>query len=381
MEYLISTHAELATLPKDKLLERCLQLQTALDKSHKPIPGQPKYLQTPDGFMMWQEREITLSKESGTIAAIPGSVGNIISALGWDLINETLRVSIYNDTKIERIIDNGIFKGIRVRGAAVGSIGGVPNVTTLALEFNFYEMFLRELVGISKFKKTCARMGIKEQKPTGNNPWVFYQIEGEAGIWVDPSHEEIIKKIQTLQQRRQWPDRLAFAFLRRNLIRKFAGGISQKCKNFTRKLTVKGWYYPISKDRMERIALAALDGKQADGEIEYKSGGIETVENPEDAETVETELVDESTGEVVESAGTAEPNQMTDVSTGSVTEKTPEEKAELEKAKYSFGIMTKNSKLKLKEKFPNRVSTYGLEDLKKINKLISELVDKQAAQI
>ena len=379
MQYLPATTAELATLSKPKLLERCAELQNAFVENQTSIPGQPKYMQTADGFMMWQEKEITLSRDDKTIEAVGGSVGNIISALGWDHINEILRVSIYNDTNnVKKIVENGIHKGVIVRGAAVGSIGGIPSVTTLSLEFNFYEMFLSELAGLSG--RPFAIMGIKTAKPTGTNPWVFYQIEGPTGIWVDVSHQDVIKKFKTLMNRRKWPDRLAFAFLKRNLIRKYAGGISQKCKNFTRKLIVKGWYYPISKDRMERIALSALKGKQLNGEIEYKTIEAETevISTPEDAEAVETELVDTTTGEVVQTAGTAEPTQPKKP-VEKVEEKSPELEVELKKAEKGWAFLTKESKQELKKAFPSRLSTYQIEEVKKINKLINELATKQAA--
>jgi len=387
----MQTQTELAMLDKKELLQRCMALQNNLETNHRPIPGSPRYILTPDGYMMWQERSVLLSEDNKTLIGIPG-IGYTISSLGWEEINSVLRVQIYNDAEVRRIHEDGILKAVEVKGVAVGCIGGVPQVTTLVLTFNFYEMFLRELTGLTEKHYECARLGTKETKPEGNNPWIYYKIEGDAGVWVDLSHKEVITKLKTLQQRRQWPDRLAFAFLRRNLIRKFAGSISQKVKGSKAEVIVKGWYYPIDKNRMERISQGALKGIEVDTEIPLKISNSETITDIDD-DTIEGELVDETTGEVTGVAvGEDKAHDRADMAqvkardNGQPVRKTTEKpkseatKTALQKTFEGWSKLNTEQKRLLKKEYPQTMGEYNLRVLKSIQKRINELLDNQITE-
>ena len=382
MQYQIATQAELATLSKQQLFDRCLELQTAFVESQTPIPGQPQYMVTPDGYTKWIETKVHLSDSDKSLVNVP-KVGYTISAFGWNKINEVLRVSVFNNPNVEKIKDEkGQLKSVRVKGVAYGCIGGVPSVTSLSLEFNFYEMFKREITSLVMGYPAQAIMGTRTFIPTDTTkPWVFYPIQDEAGVWVDISHPEVIKKIQTLQQRRQWADRLAFAFLRRNLIKIFAGNIPTTSKYKNCDLTVKGWYYPISKDHMEKVVRAALEGKQEDEQIEFKTAEAEVIKSPDEAESVETEIIDEVTGEVTQSTNNVDCNRQ-EMSNEKQEEKAvenPEKQELLQKIQRGWSFLDSAQKQELKNEYPNQGSTYDVETLKKINKKINELVDSKQA--
>ena len=373
----LQTQTELVQLSKENLLQRCLALQERLEYEHRAVPGTPQYILTPEGYLMWQESTITLSVENETLVGVPG-IGFIISALGWEELNKILRVQVYNDASVRRIFEDGTFKAVEVKGAAIGCVGGVPQVTTLVLTLNFYEMFLRELTGLAEKQFTCARLGVKDVPPTTDKPWVFYKIEGDAGVWVDLSHDEVIKKIKTLQQRRQWPDRLAFAYLRRNLIRKFAGSLSQKVKSTKTDITIRGWYYPINRDRLERIAQCALKGEQADPEVELKTAKAEIIKDIDDA-SVEGEVIDEATGEVITLSVPLSPTKPQPQKPTKVVVSPVKQKA-LDAVYEGWMRLEKAQKQALKQKYPQTMTTYSTKELNAINRYINQLLDQQITE-
>jgi len=301
-----AVQAELAQMTREELIERCQALHGRVSAQGKTLPGQPQYFLTPEGYLLWQERTVRLMLEGCGLTNVPGGVGTIIDALGWDRINEVLRVHVYLNPNATMLPAGAPPRSVRVSGAAVGCIGGVPQVHTLSLTWAFYDMFLAELINKVKYNKAAGAMGVRDQRPAGfdRQPLNFYEIEGGAGVWANLQHEDIITCLKTLQDRRSKPDRAAYTFLKRNLIRSFAGGISQKVAGSPADIVVRGWYYPLDKDRLERIALGAMRGEQADGEVQLQVVPDEQVQSAEEGAAADAELVDETTGEPVARAGT-----------------------------------------------------------------------------
>lgn len=377
--------AEFALLTKEQLVERCVALQSRVIAQGKTLPGQPQYMMTPEGYLMWQERDVHLSATNGGIVVIP-SVGPTISALGWDMLNHVLRCHIYLSPNIELVkTASGKVGAVRVTGAAVGSVGGVPQVHTLTLTYAFYEMFLGELVNKVKYNKTAGFLGTKSDTPGAPGKWAWFELEGPAGVWADLSHGEIQTCLKTLQDRRSKPDRAAFTFLRRNLIRTFAAGISAKCDGPERTVTVKGWYYPISKDRMERICQLAFDGKQGDPEVEFKSIETQKLADGDEAAAVEAELADEQSGEIGAGSGAAPPSSQPAQPVQPMQPEPkppgpgdgPEWQAAFDACRNAFGMLTMDQKRAVKEKFPGDMHAKCTDELRSIHNEIMTIYEQQ----
>lgn len=380
--------SELANMTRDELAIKCQSLQERIVKQGKTLPGQPQYFMTPDGYILWQERTVSL-RIGGGLTNIPG-VGTVIDALGWDRLNEVLRVHVYLNPNAQMI--GSPARAVRVSGAAVGCVGGVPQVHTLSLTWAFYDMFLTELIQKVKRNRVCGAMGIKGERPKGfdGKPLNFFEIEGGAGVWVDVSHDDIITTLKTLQERRSKPDRAAYTFLRRNLIRSFSGGISQKVPGESADIPVRGWYYPISKDRLEKIAIAAMRGTQADKEVELKTCPDEKMADANEGAAIEAELVDESTGEPVERAGVAP--MHTDHAPVAPVAAAPAQPAAqptqdaddgqremmIDTLAVMFRDLTRDEKVAMKQRFPKPASTMALDELKEVHRHMSETLSMRA---
>ncbi len=357
----------LQAMSKEQLVVRCTELMNR----EQVLPGAPRYMRGPGGYMVWQEQPVQLSVDDGTIENIWG-VGHVISALGWARINEVLRVAIYNDPHVETIRENGKAVAVRVQGAAVGCIGGVPQVTTLSLTYNFQEMFLRELLKLADKKWGCAKAGSRGRRPVGENDWVFYELAGEAGVWVDVAHKEVRDKIATLLGRRKLPDRTAFTFLRRNLTKQMSGGMRQKCAGATDTRLVRGYYYPLSRERMEAIAAGALRGEQVDDEVQLITAGAVTVDDPDEVIDIEAEEVDNETSAAPVPQGPAPVEPATQLS--------PAQVEILADMGNGWRILSRENRAALKAQFPGPFEERALYELQMIDKKIKQLADAQAQQ-
>lgn len=402
----LATQAELARMSRDELLDRCMALAAHIEG--KAQPGEPQYLLTPEGYLMYQRRVVSLTTNGGGLTFIKG-VGTIIDSLGWDRINEVLRVHVYMSPNIE-IVGNPA-RAVRVSGVGVGSIGGVPQARPLSLTYEFGAMFLAELVQKVRYTKTAGTMGVRGEKPASwkwcdNNgrehaanasgrPMVFYSIEGDAGVWVDVSHDEILGILKTLQDRRSKPDRSAFTFLRRNIVRMFAGGISQKVSREKEEVSrhdveVLGYYYPLTRDRLEKIAASALVGTQADQAVECKAITAETVTNADEAAAEEAHVIDTDTGEVVDAGGAPAAEAPTAAAAGAQPPRDREGapakddgKSEAWEDEYkacadTFALMTKEQKVAFKKRFPGNVRNMGLAQLRECRAAIVEIMAPKA---
>lgn len=368
----VAVRAELVNLSREDLMQRCIALQDQLADSGKAMVGQPQYFMTPEGYMLWQERTVRLTKDGGGLTEIPG-VGTVIDALGWDRLNEVLRVHVYVNPNAQMIGNPA--RSVRVSGAAVGCVGGVPQVHTLSLTWAFYDMFLSELLQKVKRNKSIGAMGVRYEKPSGytNLPINFYEIEGGAGIWVNLQHDDVITTLKTLQDRRSKPDRAAYTFLRRNLIRTFACGISQRAPKVPYDVVVRGWYYPVDKERLEKIALAAMKGEQADEHVQLHVVQDEVIQDANEGAAAEAELVDESTGEMVPSAGAVpiecEPAPI------DLTPKYSEREKLIETVRARHKMLTREQKLELKKKFPQKADEMDIETLENVQAFIDEALN------
>lgn len=371
----VATQAEIAQMSREQLVERCLALASRLEG--KPAPGQPVYMLTPDGYMMYQDRTVSLTTNGGGLTFIKG-VGTVIDALGWDKINEVLRVHVYVNPNAEVITENGTARAVRVSGVAIGSVGGVPQAHALSLTFAFYEMFLGELVHKVRYVKTAGAMGVVGQRPAGfdNRPLQFFNIESGAGVWVDVSHDEIIAIMKTLQDRRSKPDRAAYTFLKRNLIRSFAGGISQKAGGADDRVSkidvpVRGFYFPMTRERLEAIAKGALKGTQVDKAVEVRTAPVERIASADEAETVETELVDTETGAVVPASDIA-PAQPVEPPKPPAPQPPTERDIKFNACRDAFAMLTAEQKKRIKAKFPGDMNAKTKDELTAILDAIRE---------
>lgn len=369
--------AEFALLSKEQLVERCVSLQQRVITQGKTLPGQPQYMMTPDGYLMWVDQSVELTVANGGIVTIP-SVGNIISALGWDMLNQVLRVNVCQSPNIELVkTPSGKVGAVRVSGAAIGSLGGVPQVHTLTLTYAFYEMFVGELVNKVKYNKTAGFLGTKNQHPTTPGTWAWFEVEAPAGVWADLAHGEVMTCLKTLQDRRSKPDRAAFTFLKRNLIRTFAPGIQARCDSTTRTVQIRGWYYPMTKDRMERICQMALSGKHGDAEVEYKPIEAQAITDGEEAAAVEADLNDEQGGQEEAAPGGQPPSAPPPSPAPQEPDKPAEWQAVFGVTRDAFTNLSMEQKREIKAKFPGDMNGKSTEELRAVHAAMMAMYQQQ----
>ncbi|MBU3205179.1 hypothetical protein [Clostridium algidicarnis] len=177
--------------------------------------------------------KVKLEEKKGHIAVIQNKA--MITATGYNSMNQFAGVSIITPEKLTLpsgdivvnpypIIDpeSGTIDKVWVKKTAIGySPTGSLVMTSSTLLYDIRMYFIQDLNKKVQYNKGAGRMCMEqmlteEEKKKG----MFLPIQGKMGIWVDLTHQEILKCMDTYIQNKLFAERKAQTIAERNALKK-----------------------------------------------------------------------------------------------------------------------------------------------------------------
>ena len=209
------------------------QLTTQKQEIAKLGDGDVFIKRTSTGAIKAIRGKVKLEEKKGHIAVIQGKA--MITAPGYNAMNQFAGVSIITPEKLTLpngdvvvnpypIIDpeSGTIDKVWVKKTAIGySPTGNLVMTSSTLLYDIKMYFIQDLNKKVQYNKGAGRMCMEqmltdEEKKKG----MFLRIQGTMGIWVDLTHTEILKCMDTYIQNKLFAERKAQTIAERNALKK-----------------------------------------------------------------------------------------------------------------------------------------------------------------
>lgn len=235
---------------------------------------------TESGLVKAVKAQIKLEEKKGHLAEVQGKV--MITGAGYNEMNKVAGVSVVTPDSLTLpdgsvvvnpypIIDpaSGSISKVWVKKMAIGlsPIGNLV-ITTSTLLYDIQMYFIQDLVKKIKFNATAGRLCLKsmlteQEKEKG----IFYQIEGELGVWADFSNKDVLTAIETFVQNKLFAERKAQTIAERNAMKKHPALSTVYVvptgpeKSRTGVVNVVGFSHDFSQQELLDIAQKATDGE------------------------------------------------------------------------------------------------------------------------
>jgi len=143
----------------------------------------------------------------------------------------------------------------------------------------------------------CAELGEKNQPPTKDGKWVWYEMEEPLGLWINYTDPIIISCMEEHTQKQRFADRIAQTIVERNILKDHpAIGIDQvkpipgyEKGDAAALVTVYGYQHNLDRPKMQGIMERAEKGDEV---VDVKAETIDKVDKEEE-EAVAKEVVGE----------------------------------------------------------------------------------------
>ena len=261
--------------------------------------------------------EMTLFERLGHIYEQRGKW--IITGPGYRHLNKVPSISLLSPTSvvvdgklvpnphIERDPKTKAVTSVNLRKVGIGySPTGNLVVIDKTLFFHPYTYFIQSVQAKMKKGAKGAKYGIEATKPTEPGAWVFFEMQGALGIWMDYTAAEIIDCLEELTQRQKFAERMASTIVERNILKDHpAIGTTQVYpiadieKYAKANVTVYGWRVADSPQDFGRILAAAeknIEASDLEGVIVQKETIIDIEPEIEQEAMAELEEQDKSAG-------------------------------------------------------------------------------------
>lgn len=286
------------------------------DNSQKSIvslgDGKVFVKRTPDGIIRAVQGVVQLDEKNGEIAEIQGRF--MTTAKGFNTLNQIAGLSIITPEKLTlpegNIVVNpfpfvdpetGSITKVWVKKVAIGySPTGNLVVTSATLQYDIRMYFIQDLVKKVEFckdaGKICLKSSLSEEELKNGQ---FFAIDGELGVYVNFSHKDILKAINTYIQKKLFGERNAQSICERLVLGKhpalahaaYVDAIGAE-KARIAKVPVIGFVHDLTREEMLNITEQAEKGQ----EIKVKGQSVETIDigvTTATKEEMETEIDDE----------------------------------------------------------------------------------------
>ncbi|GAB6172024.1 hypothetical protein JCM15765_15020 [Paradesulfitobacterium aromaticivorans] len=251
---------------------------------------------TDSGMVKAVKAQMKLEEKKGHLAEVSGKV--MITAGGYNELNKIAGISIITPDKLTLpdgsvvvnpypIIDpeSGTISKVWVKKMAIGlSPIGNLTITSSTLLYDIQMYFIQDLVKKVQYNSAAGRMCLKSMlTDTEKQKGVFYQIEGDLGVWADFSNKEVLKAIETFVQNKLFAERKAQTIAERNVMKKHPAlsmvyvDAQGPEKGKTAMVPVIGFTHDFSKEELLDIAQKAADGEP----LTLNNKRVEIIENTE----------------------------------------------------------------------------------------------------
>lgn len=265
--------------------------------------GQVFIKRTSEGAIRSIKSVITLEEANGEIAIIQGKA--MTTGKGFYHANQIAGLSIMTPEKLTLpsgqvvvnpypVIDeaSGTLRKVWAKKMAVG-YGPTGNLvitsSTLLYDINMY--FIQDLLKKVQYNAGSGRICMEnmltdDEKSKG----IFFRFDGMLGVWVDVSHKEILKAIDTFVNKKNFAERNAQTIAERLVLSKHPAlshiayvNAEGPDKGKRAKVTVIGYVNDYDQNTLLELA------KQAERGEEIKVGGktVETINVTADATSVD----------------------------------------------------------------------------------------------
>lgn len=291
---------------------------TQQDNNQKSIvalgDGKVFVKRTPDGIIRAVQGVVQLDEKNGEFADIQGKF--MTTAKGFNTLNQITGLSVITPEKLTlpegNIVVNpfpfvdpetGSITKVWVKKVAIGySPTGNLAVTSATLQYDIRMYFIQDLVKKVEIckdaGKICLKSSLSEEELKNGQ---FFAIDGELGVYVNFSHKDILKAINTYIQKKLFGERNAQSICERLVLGKHpalahaayvnATGTGPS-KARTAKVPVIGFVHDLTREEMLNITEQAEKGQ----EIKIKGQQAETIDigvTTATADEMETEIDDE----------------------------------------------------------------------------------------
>lgn len=251
---------------------------------------------TETGLIKAVKALIKLDEKKGHIVEIEGKF--MIQAGGYNEMNKVAGVSIITPDKLTLpdgnivvnpypIVDpeSGTISKVWVKKIGIGfsPIGNLV-ITSSTLLYDIQMYFIQDLVKKVQYNSAAGRLCLKSMLTDAEKQkGVFYQIEGELGVWADFSNKDILKAINTFVQNKLFAERKAQTIAERNVMKKHPAlstvyvDAQGPEKNRSAVVPVIGFTHDFSREELMDIAQKASDGEP----ITVNNKQVEIVETTE----------------------------------------------------------------------------------------------------
>jgi hypothetical protein len=237
---------------------------------------------------------VLLEEKNSEIAPIQGKT--MTTSKGFHKANQIAGLSIITPDRLQNaegqmvvnpfvILDeksNSISK-VLVKKMAIGysPIGNLV-ITSATLLYDIKMYFIQDIMKKVQYNKDAGRVCMidsvtEEEKKKGE----FFRMDGDLGIWVDFSHKDILKALETFIQKKLFAERNAQSICERLVMAKHPALSHIAYVNSTgpekaaaAKVSVVGYFYDVTREELEHIAKAAERGE----EIVVKGQKVETID-------------------------------------------------------------------------------------------------------
>lgn len=255
--------------------------------------------------------EMTLFERLGQIYEMKGKW--VIQGPGYRHLNKVSSISLLSPTSvvvdgklvpnphIERDPKTKAVTSVNLRKVGIGySLTGNLVVIDKTLFFHPYTYFIQAVQAKMKKGAKGAKYGIEATKPTDPGAWVFFEMQGTLGIWMDYTAAEIIDCLEELTQRQKFAERMASTIVERNILKDHPAigttqvrPIQDTERGVKANVTVYGWRVADRPEDFGRI-LAAVEKNIEASDLEGVVVQKETITD------IEPEIEQEAMAEIEE---------------------------------------------------------------------------------
>lgn len=336
---------------------------------------------------------VRLDERKGHLAVIQGRA--MITAPGYNAMNQFAGISIITPEKLTLpdgnivvnpypIIDpeSGTIDKVWVKKTAIGySPTGNLVMTSSTLLYDIKMYFIQDLNKKVQYNKGAGRMCMEQmlteqEKQKG----MFLPIQGKMGIWVDLTHVEILKCMDTYIQNKLFAERKAQTIAERNALKKHpalcqvyvdAQGPDKNKYGF---VDVIGFNSDLTKQDLLKLAEMADRGEEIS---DYKGMKIDIIDanviddvteedlyTSRDEEEITPEQLQESTGQPMQNINIQE-REKVQIANEENTEREKSLRSDIEQVKAIIGEEELNSIIQENFRKPLEQLTVGQLEMAK----------------
>jgi hypothetical protein len=268
---------------------------------------------------------VHLEEKNSEIAIIQGKA--MTTSKGFHKANQIAGLSIITPDRLQNAEGNMVVNPfiildeksnsaakVLVKKMAIGysPIGNLV-VTSATLLYDIKMYFIQDIIKKVQYNKDVGRVCMadsvtEDEKKKGE----FFRVDGDLGVWVDFSHKDILKALDTFIQKKLFAERNAQSICERLVMGKhpalshiaYVNAVGPE-KAAIAKISVVGYFYDVTREELEHIANAAERGE----EIVVNGQKVETIEIGTATATTDEMEVEKDDEEVIHQAVTSETSE------------------------------------------------------------------------